>query len=284
MLNRLAFRGISKAFSWMTHSKGACHGDDLYQWELAQDIKLPKSASIHLSSPTSQTLSFLKQVLCRYGIALVTFSSVTHENEVILSLVRALGRPHIHDGRGREIWDVKVGGTDGMEKLAISHSDSEFFFHTDCCYEEQVPGYFGLYVVQQDKLGGGVNLLINTAFIVSRLSAETFRTLRMMTYPIRVPKEFLKGNERIHALLVDENHNFRYRHDLIVREELGERQMAALNELETLIAEPNIWRRMRLSAGQMLILDNKRYLHARTPIKDRARHLKRVRFNMQCAV
>ncbi|CDW92515.1 MULTISPECIES: TauD/TfdA family dioxygenase [Thiomonas] len=252
-------------------------------WEAVQDIKLPKSTTIDLNDFTPLSISVIRRALCSYGIALVTFGRVSAENDVILSLISALGQTHTHDGKGREIWDVRVGGSDGLEALAISHSDREFFFHTDCCYEADVPGYFALYVVQQDRLGGGVNLLIKSDVLLSRLSPETFQTLTMATFPIRVPEEFYKGRDRIHSLLVDEDHNFRYRRDLIVREELDARQSAALTELETQMADPRVSRRIRLSEHQMMILDNKRYLHARTPIKDRARHLKRVRFNMECA-
>lgn len=72
-------------------------------WEVAQDMKLPQSTTIDLAELTDQSISAIKRALCRYGIALVSFGRVNTENDVILSLISALGQTHTHDGKGREI-------------------------------------------------------------------------------------------------------------------------------------------------------------------------------------
>jgi hypothetical protein len=251
------------------------------KWQQATDMRLPSMAIANIGNCSDGSLRSVRCALLRYGIAVLSFSTGRSIDENIMDVVDFMGTPHVHDGIGRKIWDVRVGGSDGKESLAISHTDAEFTFHTDCCYENAIPGYIGLYIVHGDRLGGGVSLVANANPLINGLSEKAFEILRTRKFPIRVPLEFKKEVDQIDATIFDEDNNMRYRSDLFLRNEIDGERLCALQEFEKLLAAPSIWRKLSLMDGQLLLLDNKRYLHARTPILDKARHLKRVRFNMR---
>ncbi len=84
--------------------------------------------------------------------------------------------------------------------------------------------------------------------------------------------------EYIYATIIDENFNIRYRRAIIDQSELSKEMKAALDEFDELCHSPIINRGFELKTGQLILLNNKRFLHARTEIKDKNRHLIRARF------
>lgn len=242
-------------------------------------IKLP--AECYTTIPDLQAaIPYLQymQILQKHGMMIITLDFDDHSGQILEKIANLLGNPHVHDSQGRAIWDVKVGGQTGTESLAKSHKLSEFIFHTDCSYEEVIPDYFGLYVVQHDTLGGGKNLIIDGYTLLQHLSTESFDALLNVPIKINVPEEFKKDKEFIMAPIIDQSHNIRYRHELIDFASLTDKQTQAIAELEKLIHSPLLNRSLSLKKRQIVLLDNKRYLHARTLIKDKNRHLKRIRF------
>ena len=51
-----------------------------------------------------------------------------------------------------------------------------------------------------------------------------------------------------------------------------------MDEFDELCHSPIINRGFELKTGQLILLNNRRFLHARTTIKDPERHLVRIRF------
>jgi len=74
----------------------------------------------------------------------------------------------------------------------------------------------------------------------------------------------------------------RYRRK-IIDEQLCPEAVPALDELDAAISavEPL---RMRLRSGTILLLDNARFLHARSEVRDPERHLLRMRFSCAASV
>lgn len=133
-----------------------------------------------------------------------------------MDIVKSLGIPHKHNKSDKIEWDVKVDGNSGQESLAISHSLNEFTFHTDCSYEEFVPSHFALHAIKHDNKGGGINLLANGDMIIQRLSQKNYKVLKETTYLFKVPLEFYKKVDSIDVPIINENHNLRYRRNIII--------------------------------------------------------------------
>lgn len=252
----------------------------LYFSSHAMPLRVPSYCCFELGSCSDIEYESYKIALFKKGIALIHLKFSDDSAEVMEDIVNTIGLVHEHDSMGRTVWDVRIGGETGDEALAISHSDREFFLHNDGAFESEMPGYFGLFVVHADMYGGGENILVCADRIIESLSDKTFQVLSSSKFKLRVPEEFRKSSEFIEASLIDESHGFRYRYDIIEREYCSSDELDALRELELKISLPHNMFKVRLNNNQILLLDNRRYLHARTGIKDRKRHLKRIRFNM----
>lgn len=215
--------------------------------------------------------------LHEYGFLVITLEQ-PDAGEMLEDIVGHIGEPHVHDDTGIAVWDIKRGGASGSEALARSHGLNEFVLHTDCSYEDVIPDHFGLYVVQADRFGGGKNLLIDGLTLVQHLSDESLKTLQTKPFKIKVPPEFMKDRSHIEACLIDDDLNLRYRREIVELNGTSLAQMKALTEFEELAHSTLVNRSMKLEQGQILLLNNRRFLHARTEIKDSERHLKRIRF------
>ncbi|BBM02482.1 TauD/TfdA family dioxygenase [Microbulbifer sp. GL-2] len=243
-------------------------------------LRIPNYCCFKLDSYSEIEYESYKVALLKKGIVLICLGFSDDSAEIMKDIVNTIGLIHEHDALGRTVWDVKIGGETGEEALAISHSDREFSLHNDGAFEQEMPGYFGLHVVRADTLGGGENILVCADRIVESLTEETFQLLSSRKFKLRVPEEFRKVSNFIEASLIDESHGFRYRYDIIERDLCSPEELEALNELELKISLPHNMFKVHLGNNQILLLDNRRYLHARTRIKDKKRHLKRIRFNM----
>jgi|SRR6185437_10015710 len=238
-------------------------------------LKLPSSCYEFISN-ACDPIPYLRYIktLHKYGVITITLGYDDDDGLTLKKIVNLIGIPHAHDKKGTEMWDIK-----GFENnIARSHQLGEFTLHTDCSYEENVPDFFGLYVVQHDQMGGGKNLVIDALNLLQHLSRKSFDILQKHPVKILVPKEFKKEKDFINAFILDKELNIRYRREIIDSTSLTTEQKEAIDEFERLIHSPLLNRSLILNRRQIFLLDNKRYLHARTAIKDKNRHLKRIRF------
>jgi hypothetical protein len=215
--------------------------------------------------------------LSTYGIVLGHVNHDDPEGKIFKQLIEEIGEIDTHDEKGTKTWDVKYDPSVDQAKGTRSLTLREFEMHTDASFELPPPKYICLYVVREDAFGGGISQIIEGRKLLALLSAETKHILQSK-YTVRVPDEFYKGRRYEQVPILDEEMNFSFRRDIIIREECSAAQLQALEELEALLSNESIIESKFLPRGTMLILDNGRFLHARTEVKDKDRHLLRMRF------
>lgn len=220
----------------------------------------------------------LKYVLHRFGILIIELLYEDSTGETLAKIVKNIGIPHVHDQNEKIMWDIQTKSLQEGQGIARSHTNSEFLMHTDCSYEENAPDFFGLYAIEHDRMGGGKNLLIDCTTLVQHLSPETLKTLQTEQVKVLVPQEFFKKNKYIYNYIIDWDLNVKYRKEIIDLTQCSEKQLKAINELDEVIYNKLIIRSIFLPKNHILLLDNKKFLHARTKVNDPNRHLKRIRF------
>ncbi len=205
------------------------------------------------------------------------------KGEVLLKLVNqlSLGAPHSHDHSGRQVWDVKYDSSIDQQTGTRSHTLREFPMHTDASFEVPPPQYVALYVVHEDRLGGGITQLLDSKSFWPALSLESKETLSKSFFTITVPAEFRQfaGQETVSVPLLDAFGNFRFRHELLVFEKLSPMQLTAVDELQLLLNNEQWFLSFNLPRQTILLIDNGRMFHARTRVLDSERHLLRMRFD-----
>ncbi|KAI7767236.1 hypothetical protein LZL87_009638 [Fusarium oxysporum] len=117
----------------------------------------------------------------------------------ILSIHRQHGHrlPIAHSATRGWFWDVrpKPAAHTGAHH-ARSEIMSEFSWHTDCSYEDPLPRYFALQVLQNDRYGGGTLSAMNVANLIEFLSPETRKALMAPEFRMEIPPEFIKEPEK----------------------------------------------------------------------------------------
>lgn len=220
-----------------------------------------------------------KTILDKHGIIVISIKYQDDNAKALVKVVSSIGGElHSHNDQGITLWDVKPRKRQGNEHLARSHQFTEFVPHTDCSYEEVIPEFIALYAIHQDELGGGKNLIFDAHQIVDHLSKKSLELLQREKLKIKIPPEFKKQNEFIYETIIDKRYNIRYRRAIIEEETLSVEIKNALDELDSICDSPDVARSFELRNQQLLLLNNRRYLHARTKIKDVNRHLVRARF------
>lgn len=198
--------------------------------------------------------------------------------------------PISHSANRGAFWDVRpsVANFQAGGCQARSETMEEFPWHTDCSYEENPPRYFALHVLQHDRYGGGTLSVMDVKKLSEQLTPITRTSLSLPEYQVKVPPEFIKDSEqqsiRASILMVDDKCDavfMRYRKDLLGA--MSQRASRALEELEMVLRGASV-QSVRLSAedlpkGSVILIDNRRWLHARNCIYDAERHLRRVRWD-----
>ncbi|WP_076589124.1 TauD/TfdA family dioxygenase [Vibrio ostreicida] len=242
-------------------------------------LKLPNACFHVIEQPNADIdIDLYKFILNKFGVLIIDLKFENRHSTLLETIVSELGKPHTHSTDEDAVWHIKQGGLKGREKLARSHKLEEFVLHTDCSYEQRVPNFFALQCIRSDKLSGGKNLFVDASTLIQHLSDTSLRTLQTEAIQIKVPPEFDRGVEAIKAHVIDENLNVRYRKELIIEASLSPSLKQAIEEFDHLCQSPLLNRWFELKDNQILIMDNRRYLHARTKINDKDRHLLRIRF------
>ncbi|GFF23632.1 hypothetical protein IFM61606_08887 [Aspergillus udagawae] len=236
------------------------------------------------------------QALREYGIIAVELGFSDPQSQFMLQVVEAMGcSPDTHSSTQGALWDVTYRPTGvisqktGGSVVSISQSLGEFAWHTDGCFEVNPQRYFGLHILHPDKLGGGIFRVLAVDDLVKLLSPATIETLLNYEFELQVPPEFYKGATTTrHKLLSIEPNTARYlvrfRRDILADPPSEDPAAnAAVAELNAILDK-------RDTVGQsfsedvfkenvILLMDNARFLHCRTEIKDPRRFLRRIRFN-----
>ncbi|KAL7893126.1 hypothetical protein HDV63DRAFT_415679 [Trichoderma sp. SZMC 28014] len=261
---------------------------------------VPHLTAPHLEHATQGChIGSVHRNLQKYGILKIDLGFPDPDSEYLRALVQSLHQYHGHQlpishsaSRGW-FWDVRPNSTvfQTANHQARSETMEEFPWHTDCSYEDLPPRYFALHVLQEDRFGGGTLSAMNTQQLGLSLSPSTRMSLMRQEYSIRIPPEFIKDSRKqniIGSLMAadeqGQHSTLRFRRDLVTA--LTERAAKALQELEAAVQDANAQSQFTVHltakdfpAGSIILMDNRRWLHARHSIKDPKRHLRRVRWD-----
>lgn len=212
--------------------------------------------------------------------------------KILLEIVDFLGKPIEHDRNKKRVWDIRK--TEEVSSIpTYSQHDGEAILHTDSQYRSKPEEAFALLCIRKAECGGGESIALHANTIVEELRRKPFgeraeKILREVNFPFAVPTIFNQhaGSEAewIEApILVGEN--IRYRYDTlrkglkVANRELSGEEKAAIELLESIIANKEVCEFFMLEPGDLLFCDNQRLLHGRTAFTDHRRHLLRTRFN-----
>jgi alpha-ketoglutarate-dependent taurine dioxygenase len=242
----------------------------------------------------------VSQHLQQHGILKISLGFPDPSSQYLKRLVISLHENHGHQlpishsaSRGW-FWDVRPASDtlfQTSQHQARSETAEEFPWHTDCSYEDLPPRYFALHVLQHDRCGGGTLSVMNVQKLTELLSPDTRTSLMRPDYSISVPLEFIKKPENkkiVGSVLAARQdvqpHMMRFRRDLIIP--MTETASRALQELDMFLGDSKAQEQSTLHltptdlpAGSIILVDNRRWLHARNNIKDPKRHLRRVRWD-----
>ncbi|EAW08585.1 uncharacterized protein ACLA_033210 [Aspergillus clavatus NRRL 1] len=236
------------------------------------------------------------QALKEYGIIAIELGFDDSKSQFMLEIVEAMGcTPDTHSSTQGALWDVTyrpsgvISEKTGGNVVSISQGLGEFAWHTDGCFEVSPQRYFGLHILHPDKLGGGIFRLLAIDDLVKRLSPASIETLLNYEFELQVPPEFYKGSATTrHKLLSIEpdtgRYLIRYRRDILADPPSDDPiANAAVMELNAVLdGEGSVGQTFSkdiFKENSILLMDNARFLHCRTEIKDPKRFLRRVRFN-----
>ena len=180
-------------------------------------------------------------------------------------------------------------GGNGETAHSRSHSLGEFAWHTDGSYEPVPQRYFGFHILHPDKQGGGVFRVLKAEDLISMLSPRAADILVNTEFDIKVPAEFYRGVESNKGKLLELDSEtgrvyVRFRRDILPNPPSADPAACeAVEELNKLLDQseglgtsvPN----SVFKENTILLMDNARFLHMRTDIKDPKRWLRRVRFH-----
>ena len=231
-----------------------------------------------------------------HGICGIEMGWADPDSQFMLDVVNRMGcKPDTHSSTQGALWDVKYKpegvyseGT-GKTAVSISHSLGEFAWHTDAAFEENPTRFFGFHIIHPDKKGGGIFRVLRAEDLARLLSPEAVDVLSSHEFDLKVPAEFFKGKDTVRGKLLDVDAAtgrafVRFRKDILHDPPSADADAnAAVKELKDLLDAPE-------SVGEhvpgfvfkentVLLMDNARYLHSRTDIKDPKRWLRRVRFH-----
>ncbi len=291
VLNQKKMDNLRKmnGLSHITNSE--CFINEPAEYKNHRLLKLPESVIFQRSKISFKDVELYENALVQYGVVLINMEFEDQSSNFMFDLVKHLGLPQAHSSKGNDyLWDIKVLPKGNLSKTdARSHADSEFLMHTDASFENNinVPRFFGLHVIKNDKFKGGQSLLIKLDDILDSLTDSEIKILCNEKLKFKIPVEFRKVNNidfNVGSILGYDGLNraiCRYRKDIIVNRDLLERDLKfALDKFENLIdiEKSSHVKYCQLKSNSILLVDNCRYLHGRTEIKDSKRHLRRIRF------
>ena len=236
------------------------------------------------------------QAIREYGICGIEIGWPDPDSQFMLDVVDHMGcKPDTHSSTEGPLWDVKhklesVRSEDtGKKVISIPHSMGEFAWHTDAAFEENPTRFFGFHIIHPDKQGGDVFRILKAEDLNRSLSPQAVDVLRSHEFDLKVPREFYRGKKTVKGKLLDVDPLtgracVRYRSDILHDPPSADANAnAAIQELKNLLQDPaGVGEHVPgfvFKENMVLLMDNARYLHSRTDIKDPRRRLRRVRFH-----
>ncbi|OTA95172.1 hypothetical protein M434DRAFT_20438 [Hypoxylon sp. CO27-5] len=254
----------------------------------------------HFKAPSRemglQMKSLFAHALREHGIVAIELGFDDSASQFMLQLVEAMGcKADTHSSTQGALWDVTykpegvVSAKSGGAAHSKSHGVGEFAWHTDGAFEESPQRFFGLHVLHPDKMGGGIFRVLPAEDLVASLGPAAVETLLKTEFTLRVPDEFYKGKATIQGKLLSidpetGHYLLRFRRDILMDPPSQDPVVnQVVEDLNNLLDDPaksgSRFPDSIFKENVVLLMDNARFLHMRTEIKDKRRHLRRVRFH-----
>ncbi|WOD06186.1 TauD/TfdA family dioxygenase [Marinomonas sp. GJ51-6] len=210
-----------------------------------------------------------------------------------VQLASKVGTLENHTQNNSLVWHVKNQPLSNSKVSTFSEHSDEAILHTDTQYRDNPEDYIALCMLKGADCGGGQTYLLPLDEIYEELYSlpdgeAILATLRHDSYPFIVPSVFKKngqgGDEFTYGSILNED-TIRFRVDTLEKgiyvhkELISQNAIAAFNVLKSIVTTSKKIKRVSLTPGDILFLDNKRCLHGRSAFKDNARHLLRLRMN-----
>jgi alpha-ketoglutarate-dependent taurine dioxygenase len=215
---------------------------------------------------------------------------------LLLALASRLGEPSPPGSDAvADVGNQAVGTRVPDPAVRPAGPDLEAEPHTDSALVPDPERYFLLYAVRAPRCGGAVRFLRDGRRVLARLAEtaagrDAVATLREVPLPMRVPKS-LRGpghtDEQGYYLapVLGPGERWRWRRDKVEAglaarpEHRTARVLAALEQVDRVLADPAEEIRLPIPDDALLLVDNHLTLHGRTGFTDTARHLLRIRYH-----
>ncbi|MEH0471884.1 TauD/TfdA family dioxygenase [Streptomyces sp. B21-097] len=229
----------------------------------------------------------LREELARQPGCVVVEGVPVDDNEVLLSLAESLGSVTargttipghpLEDGRVYRVEPVNAGQgvRDEDDLLIFSTTGQVFEGHTDGYHNVEPPAYVLLLCVRPDHGVFGRTSVIDATEVLPWLDARTAALLRDEEYPCSFGRTSILSGPR-------ERPRVRFNFKEIQRFQaaghvVDDAHLQAAQALHELVSAPALAWRHVLQAGECLVIDNSRALHARESLSPHStRLLKRV--------
>ncbi|CAG8409164.1 unnamed protein product [Penicillium salamii] len=254
------------------------------------------------SSRSPSYVGQVHEILQSHGLLKINLKFPDESSSYLTQLISALstshghGVPITHSSSRGWFWEVRPQSTAASASKsetsppqnapARSETSESFPWHTDCSYEESPPRFFALQVLHADACGGGTLSVMELSRLLPLLSATARKYLSRAEYRIAVPPEFIKKDDQrsiIGSLLTNPDDGLRFREDIITP--LTPSAGQAFEELKSMLRSPEARSSTIplspevLPSGSIVLVENRRWLHARNEVRDPMRHLRRVRWD-----
>ncbi|MFI6324087.1 TauD/TfdA family dioxygenase [Nonomuraea sp. NPDC050556] len=192
----------------------------------------------------------------------------------VLALAARFGRPSTRDG-GRAVWPVRPSLGDPAATFSLRAGPAAF--HTDAQYHRDPEPLVCLFVVRPAR-DGGDSMLLSARAAADRAEALSAVNRRLLSEPCwfwRPPAPYEHTAPAWRAPVFAGDGTVRWRADTLAPDlprqvlQAGRAFAACLQDADATTIEQR--------AGDLLLIDNHRALHARTGFTDRGRLLLRVR-------
>lgn len=215
------------------------------------------------------------------------------QQQVIYWLLgQLLGRPYPQNVQGTLLYDVRDTGQDVRYGARFSVTNAESGFHTDNSFGTEVADYVGLLCLNTAQ-SGGVNRVVSVYTVHNELLTRHPDVLEVLYQPFHIDR---RGGVRpgeaptVQSPVLEWDGRglvCRYLRYWIeagharAEQPLTPAQVRALDVLDEVVGQPELWAEFALKPGHMFFINNRWILHNRTAFEDHAeperrRHLVRL--------
>jgi len=206
----------------------------------------------------------------------VLHGAPTDSDAAVVALFQAVAVPSAVGNGDGIVHTVTPKAT--VKRADLSDTDSEFPPHTDSTFLRDPHHYIALACVERDTDAGGESYVLREdavrGAVHDRLGPEVLQALTEPAYPFFLQDPLYGDGVQIVPILGQSNgvRSIRYRRDVLEKllpehhQRCPQRNRDALAALDRLLTTMSWQERFILTPGDVLIFDNRRVLHGRTPI------------------